>query len=120
MIVDERVWRGAGKNVARLSDRLNQTAINEHGSLVYERISAGAAVSGIVGERQDAATNDPSGSVQGRMSLSLSAAIRSISSSAVAVSASASLARRSRKAVRMSAVLLPLTAMMKGKPKRAR
>ena len=120
VIVDDRAWRGAGENVARFADRLDQPARDENGAILDEGISARAAFGRIVGERKDAATNDASGRAQGRMSLSLSAAIRSISASAVFVSASASLARRVRKAARMSAVLLPLTAMMKGKPNFAR
>jgi hypothetical protein len=120
VIVDERVRRGMGENVARFSNGLDQPARNENGAVLDERIGARAAYSRIIGEREDAATNDASGLPQDRMSLSLSAAMRSISARAVFVSASASLARRLRKAARMSAVLLPLTAMMKGKPNRAR
>ena len=120
VIVDERARGRAGKNVGRFADRLNQAASDENGAVVDEGIGARAALGRIVGEREDAATNDASGRGQGRMSLSRSAAIRSISASAVFVSASASLARRLRKAARMSAVLFPLTAMMKGKPNLAR
>ena len=40
MIVDERALGRARKNVARLADRLDQTAIDEHGSIVDEGISA--------------------------------------------------------------------------------
>src|ERR1700726_574804 len=115
LIVDERAWESSGKNVGRFSDRLDQTAVNEHGSILDERINARAALGGIVAERENPATNDAGGQVQDRMSWSLSAPIRSISASAVFVSASASLARRWRKAARMSAVLFPLIAMMKGK-----
>src|ERR1700722_153316 len=120
VIIDERAPGSTVENVGRLSDPFNQTTVYEHGSVFDERISARAALSRIAGERQDAATNNASGRAQGRMSLSLSAAIRSISASAVAVSASALLARRRWKAARMSAVLFPLTAMMKGKPNLAR
>ncbi len=101
VIVDERACGSAGKNVGRFSDRLDQAAVNEHGSILDERIGARAALGRIVAERENAATNDASDG-QVRISFSLSAAIRSISASAVFVSASASLARRSRKAARMS------------------
>ena len=67
MIIDERAPRRAGKNVGRLSDRLDQTVVNEHGSFFYERISAGAVGGRIVGERQDAATND-AGTTSSRIS----------------------------------------------------
>src|SRR6185437_12587078 len=120
LIVDDRARRRAGKDVGRFSDRLDQTAVHEHGPVFDERISARVALGRIAREREDAATNDASGRVQDRMSLSLSAAIRSISASAVFVSASVSFVRRPRKALRMSAVLFPLTAMMKGKPNLAR
>ena len=120
LIVDERAGGRAREDVGRFAHRLDQTAADEHGAIFDEGIGARAALGRIVGERQDAATNDASGRAHGRMSLSLSAAIRSISASAVFVSASASLARRVRKAARMSAVLFPLTAMMKGKPNLAR
>jgi hypothetical protein len=116
VIIDERALRSAGKNVGGPAHRLDQIANDENGAVVDEGIGARAALSRIACELQDAATNNASGGGQGRMSLSLSAAIRSISASAVFVSASASLARRVRKAARMSAVLFPLTAMMKGKP----
>ena len=94
MIVDDRVWRGVGENVARFAERLDQSASDEIVAVLDERIGARAAYSRIIGERKDAATNDASGEAQDRMSLSRSAAIRSISASAVFVSASASLARR--------------------------
>ena len=115
LIVDERAWGSAGKNVGRLADRLDQAAVNEHGAILDERISARAALSRIVGERENAATNDASDRGQVRISFSLSAAIRSISASAVFVSASASLARRWRKAARMSAVLLAFDRHDEGK-----
>ena len=120
VIVDDRARRRAPENVVRLADRLNQSASDENSAVLDEGVGARAAHGGIVFERKDATANDAGLRAQGRMSLSLSAAIRSISASAVVVSASGSLARRWRKAARMSAVLLPLTAMMKGKPKRVR
>lgn len=53
------------------------------------------------------------------LSLSRSSAMRSISAIAVENSASGVLASRARKASRISSLLRPFTAMMKGKPKRA-
>ena len=120
MIVDERAGRRALKDVARFADRLDEAASNQDRSVLDERTSARAALGRIAGERENAAANDAGGRGQGRMSLSRSAAIRSISANAVFVSTPASLARRVRKAARMSALLLPLTAMMKGKPNFAR
>ena len=120
VVVDDCARRSASKNIGRFAHCLDQTAGDEHRSIFDERIGARAALGGIVGERQNAATDHASGGGQGKMSFSLSAAIRSISASAVVVSVSASLARRPRKAARMSAVLLPLTATMNGKPKRVR
>src|SRR5580698_9726406 len=93
VIVDDRARRRAPENIVRLADRLNQSAGDENSAVLDEGAGARAP--------------------QGRMSLSLSVAIRSISASAIVVSASASLATRSRKAARMLAVVLPLTAMMK-------
>jgi len=43
VIVDDRALRRAFQNVARFADRLNQTTINERGSIFDERISARAA-----------------------------------------------------------------------------
>ena len=120
MIVDNRALRRAGENVARFADRLDPAAGDQDRAVLDERMSGRSACRRIVVERQDAAANDPGVRAQGRMSLRRSAAIRSISASAVLVSLSASLARRRWKPARMSALLLPLTAMMKGKPKRAR
>ena len=120
VIVDRcALWR-ARENVVGPAYGLDPSAGDENGAVVDQRISGRAAYRRIVVERQDAAANDARLRAQARMSLRRSAAIRSISASAVLVSASASLARRRWKAARMSALLLPLTAMMKGKPKRAR
>jgi hypothetical protein len=116
VVVDKRAARRAGENGERFADRLNLTPGDKNSAVVDQGAGARAAYRRIIGEPEDAAANDAGLPGQGRMSLSLSAAIRSISASAVAVSASASLARRARKAARMSAVLLPLTAMIKGNP----
>ena len=45
LIVDDAPCGRAGKNVARLADRLDQAAIDEHGSVFDEGISARAALS---------------------------------------------------------------------------
>ena len=120
MIVDNRALRREGENIARFADRFDPAAGDQDRAVLDERMSGRSARRRIVVERQDAAANDPGVRAQGRMSLRRSAAIRSISASAVLVSLSASLARRRWKPARMSALLLPLTAMMNGKPKRAR
>src|ERR1700727_1576318 len=53
VIVDARA-RGSGrKNVGRFSAPLDKTAVNEHGSIVEERIGARAALGGIVGKREN-------------------------------------------------------------------
>ncbi len=120
VIVDERVLRRTGENLARSADRLDHSRRDENSAVVDQRVRRWTAYRWVLVEGQDAAANHPRFRAQLRMSLRRSAAIRSISASAAFVSASASLARRRRKAARISALLLPLTAMMKGKPKRAR
>ena len=120
VIVNDRVPRRAGENVVGPAYGLDPSAGDENGAVGDQRVRRWTAYRRVLVEGQDAAPNHPRLRAQGRMSLSRSAAIRSISPSAVVVSASASLARRRRKAARISALLFPLTAMMKGKPKRAR
>ena len=43
VIVDDRAWRGARKNVARFADRLNQSASDKNRAVVDEGIGARAA-----------------------------------------------------------------------------
>src|SRR5271165_6396055 len=108
------------ENVARLADRLH-APVGDQNRPVLEINSRGSPrFRWIVPEGEDASADDSRSHVQDRMSLRRSAAIRSISARAVLISVSESLARRRSKAARMSALLLPFTAMMKGKPKRAR
>src|SRR5260370_9365072 len=115
MIVHGRALGSARENVVHRADRIDALVRDEHGAVLEEDVRRRSRRCGIVLEREDAAANDPGVRAQGRMSLSRSAAMRSISASAVLVSASASLARRRSKAERMSAPPLPFTAMMKGK-----
>ena len=58
MIVDDRAARRAGENVARLADRLDQSARDKNGAVVDDRMGRRPACCGIVGERQNAAAND--------------------------------------------------------------
>ncbi len=120
VIVDRRALRSPRENVARLADRLH-APVGDQNRPVLEINSRGSPrFRWIVPEGEDASADDSRSHVQDRMSLRRSAAIRSISARAVLISVSESSARRRSKAARMSALLLPFTAMMKGKPKRAR
>ncbi len=79
---------------------------------------AGAGEPRIVAEAENAAANDPLR--HARISAMRRAAILSISASAVLNSLAGSALRRASNAATTSSLLLPLTARMKGKPKRSR
>src|SRR5574337_580443 len=118
MIVHRYALRRPLEHLAGVSDGLDPAVRDEDGAILDIGVRRSARRGGVVLEGEDAPADEARAGAQERISLILRAAIRSISSSAVRVSASASLARRRSKAARMSDLLLPLTAMMKGKPKR--
>src|SRR5271166_5585605 len=120
MVVGQCAHRRAREDLGGPAHRLDPSAGDQNGAVLDQRVGGRATRRRIVAKREDAPANDARVRAQPRMSLRRSAAIRSISASAVLVSASAALARRRWKAARMSGLLLPLIAMMKGKPKRAR
>jgi len=119
MIVHRRTLRSAREHRARVPRRCDAAILDENRAVLDIAAGRRARRSGIVGEGEDAPADEVRAPAQERMSFSLSAAIRSISASAALISASTSLASRRSKAARISSFLLPLTAMMKGKPKRA-
>ena len=97
MIIDRRAVGSAGENVARFADRLDQPVPDEDRA-VLEIVTRGqSGCRGIVGERKDPAADDSRARAHGRMSWSRSAAMRSISASAVRISASGSFSRRRSK-----------------------
>ena len=120
MIVDRRAGRSPRKNVGGLADRRDPPVREQDRSVLDIEACGRARFRRVVSEGEDSSADDARVGAQGRMSFRRAAAMRSISASAVAVSVSESLTSRRSNAARMSALLLPLTAMMKGKPKRAR
>ena len=120
VIVDPGVGRRGRKNRARFPHRGDAPVVDQYRPVLDILARGGAGFSRVVGEGEDASADDSLCATHFRMSCSRSAAMRSISASAVRVSASASLTSRCSKAARMSALLLPLTAMMKGMPNRPR
>ena len=120
MVVDRRAVRGARENVPRFADRLDPPVPGKNGPVVEIMASGQPRCRGIVREGEDAAADDPR-VPRSRQNIPEPAAPRcGRSRPAPSVSASGSLTSRFSKAARISALLLPLTAMMNGKPNRAR
>src|SRR5208337_1591650 len=118
IFVDDCGLGRASEDVERLADPLDAPVLDEYRSILEINTRGGPRFKRIVGKGEDASADDSRSIAHGRMSLSRSAAMRSVSASAVRVSVSESLSRRRWKAARISALVLPFTAMMKGKPKR--
>ena len=102
----------------QLAGRGDAPLLDQDGAVLDEPSRRLAGDGRVVDEGQDAPADDTRRHV--RMSSRRKAAMRSISASAVRVSASSSFPSRRSKAAMISALSRPLTAMMKGMPKRAR
>src|SRR5271166_7033301 len=118
IFVDDCGLGRASEDVERLADPLYAPVLDEYGSILEIKPRRGTRLRRIVGEGEDASADYARSSAQGRISFTRRAAMRSISVRAARVSVSESLARRLSKAARMSALRLPFTATMNGKPKR--
>src|SRR5271166_423666 len=120
IFVDDCGLGRASEDVERLADPLDAPVLDEYRSIREINTRGGPRLRRIVGEGEDASADYARSSAQGGISFTRRAAMRSISVRAARVSVSESLARRLSKAARMSALCLPFTATMNGKPKRPR
>ncbi len=87
MVVDRCAVRSACENVPRFPDSLDPRVADKNSPVVEIVASGQPRCRRIVGESEDAAPDDPRDAAHGRISLSLSAAMRSISARAVRFSA---------------------------------